>query len=114
MGTFNLKDNKWAFIEILGYTDDVNNAIQALKNAKLLHGNLSSNEEKGNKRFVQFYICHKNVSVLTQEEEEQYNDIANLYQVNIEYTFMGSNCLHFPNSEGNDFSIKYWEWWMVD
>ena len=109
----NLEENKWAFTEFLGQTDDVKKAILALKDANVLHGSVSSNEEKGDKRFVQCYTCNTNVCPLTEEEAQIYNEIALRFHVSIEYAFMGRDCQYFPDNGNDDFPIKYWEWWVM-
>ena len=109
-----LSENKWAFTEILGHVEDVKNAVEALKEAGVLYGRMSSIEEKNDKRFVQFYICNENVQPLSSEEEQIYNAVSLQHYVHIAYTFMGHACQDFPMNGENDFPIKYWEWWTVD
>ena len=108
----NLKGKPWSFTEILGYTNDVEEAIQTLKKHQLLKGNLSSDETKDNKHFVQYYQCNNKVHPLTQQEKETFNQIANQHRVHIEYSYKGKQGQHFPLNETITFAFKYYEWWM--
>lgn len=109
-----LKGKDWAFTEILGYTDDVEDALQALKKAQILQGHLSNDETKGDKHYVQYYECNNNIHQLTPQETQTFNQIANQYKVHIEYSYKGRQGQHFPLNEKNTFAIKYYEWWMRD
>ena len=106
------EEQPWAFTEILGYTDDVEEAIQTLKKHHLLKGNLSNDETKDNKHFVQYYQCNPQVRLLTQQEKDTINQIANQHRVHIEYSYKGQQGQHFPLNEKNTFAIKYYEWWI--
>ena len=108
----NLKNKQWEFTEFLGLTDDVEHAIQALKDAHILYGVLSSNEDKGQKRFVQYYECNETVRPLNETEKKIYDEVAVRYHVYIEYAYMEHNCDYFPLNESKQFILKYWEWWM--
>ena len=110
----NKNENAWAFTEILGTTQEVEKALQQLKEEGILHGSLSCEEEKGNKRFVQYYSCNEMVTLLTDEEKNRYERIAVQYRVHIEYTYKGRQCFEFPNNEEKEFSLKYWEWWIAN
>ena len=101
----------WAFTEILGWKEDVDHVIQELKNEQILHGSLSSLEEKDGKCFIQYYACNEHVSRLTPREISLYNEIAFRNFVHMEYTYDGKESLTFPLNEQEGFPIKYWEWW---
>lgn len=107
-----IEDKKWAFTELLGLREDVEKAIQELKENRLIHGAPCSCEDKEEKRLVQYYECNKDVAMLTVQEQEQYNEIARRCHVYFEFSFMGNVVLDFPSDKGNDFCLKYWEWWM--
>ena len=107
-------DKKWAFTEFLGNAEDVQCALGELRECGLLVGNVSGNEVKGNKRFVQYYVCGTEVSRLEETVAEVYNRIAVAHHVCIEYTFMGQDCQSFPRDGKDTFSVKYWEWWIAD
>lgn len=109
-----LKEKPWSFTEILGYTNDVEDAIQTLRKKNLLPGNLSSDETKDNKHYVQYYQCNDNVHPLTPEEKEALDQIANQHRVHIEYSYKEQEGQHFPLNETNTFAMKYYEWWMRD
>ena len=109
----NQDDKKWAFTEFLGWKDDVEKTIREMQDANLLHGRLCSLEEKGDKRFIQFYSCNERVDRLTEEEMSRYDEISLRNYVHIEYTFNGRESLAFPLGEKEGFPIKYWEWWMM-
>ena len=110
----NQDEKKWSFTEILGWTDDVENVIQELKNEGILHGSLCSIEEKDDKRFVQYYECNGDVCLLTPREISIYNEIAFRNFVHIEFTYNGRDCMAFPLNAQDSFPIKYWEWWITE
>ena len=110
----NSDEKHWAFTEFLGETEAVKKAIYALKDANVLYGKVYSNEEKGYKRFIQYYACCEAVNQLSSQEEELYNKIALQYDVCIAYSYLGRLYTSFPKNEKHDFSIKYWEWWIAD
>ena len=106
------ENKKWAFTEILGTRENVERTLCELNDAQLIHGTPCSREDKGDKRLVQFYECHEDMTILSPEEQEQYKIIARNCQVYIEYSFMGKVVMDFPSDTGHGFCLKYWEWWM--
>ena len=107
-----MENKKWAFTEILGIREDVENAIHDLNNSNLIHGTPCSCEDKVEKRLVQFYECNENVCMLSPEEQKKYDIIACRNHVYIEYSYLGKVVLDFPLDNNNEFCLKYWEWWM--
>ena len=108
----NLDEKKWAFTEFLGLKGNIENAIHALRDRHILHGSPCNCEDKGEKRFVQYYECNKDVRLLTDEEAEMYNEVAIRFNVLIEYSYLGNNSRDFPFSEEPNFCLMYREWWM--
>lgn len=109
----NQKEKNWSFTEILGWHDDVVRVVNELKAANILHGSLSSKEEKGEKLFVQYYSCNSDVCKLTPQEISIYNEISIRNYVHMEFTYNGKDSIAFPVGEKEGFPVKYWEWWMA-